>query len=41
MKGEKWNVFSPGLVASNGLLHKQMLEVLLNTSRLKSNNIAM
>ncbi|HOZ62741.1 MAG TPA: inositol monophosphatase family protein, partial [Smithellaceae bacterium] len=31
MKGEKWNVFSPGLVASNGLLHEQMLEVIRKT----------
>lgn len=28
MTGAKWNLFSPGLVASNGLLHQQMLEVL-------------
>ena len=29
MTGGKWSVFSPGLVASNGLIHQQMLEVLL------------
>jgi myo-inositol-1(or 4)-monophosphatase len=28
MAGEKWNLFSPGLVASNGLIHGQMMEAL-------------
>jgi len=28
MKGEKWKLFSPGLVASNGLIHEQMMKVL-------------
>lgn len=41
MKGAKWDLFSPGLVASNGRIHEQMMEVLLNTSRLKNNSIAM
>lgn len=28
MSGEKWQLDSPGIVASNGLIHRQMLEVL-------------
>jgi len=31
MAGEKWNLFSPGLVASNGLIQGQMLEVMQKT----------
>ncbi len=31
MDGEAWNLFSPGLVASNSLIHRQMMEVFLNT----------
>ncbi len=31
MKGEKWNLLSPGLVASNGLIQGQMLEVMQKT----------
>jgi myo-inositol-1(or 4)-monophosphatase len=28
MAGEKWDLLSPGLVASNGLIQEQMLKVL-------------
>ncbi len=28
MTGEKWDLLSPGLIASNGLIHEQMMEVL-------------
>lgn len=28
IKGKKWNVHSPDLLASNGLIHKQMIKVL-------------
>ncbi len=28
MAGGKWNLYSPGLVGSNGLIHEQMLKVL-------------
>jgi myo-inositol-1(or 4)-monophosphatase len=27
MDGQKWNLFSPGLIASNGLIHDQMMSV--------------
>jgi len=33
MAGEKWNLFSPGLVAGNGLIHGQMLEVIKEAHR--------
>ncbi|MDD3249058.1 MAG: inositol monophosphatase family protein [Smithellaceae bacterium] len=29
LKGEKWSMFSPGLVAGNGRIHQQMLEVII------------
>ena len=28
IKGKKWNLYSPDLLASNGLIHKQMIKVL-------------
>jgi myo-inositol-1(or 4)-monophosphatase len=31
MAGEKWKLFSSGLVASNGLIQEQMLEVMQKT----------
>lgn len=30
MEGKTWNLFSPNLVASNGLIHEQMMSVLRN-----------
>lgn len=33
MKGKPWNLFSPGLVASNGLIHGQMMEVIKSVRR--------
>ena len=30
LAGGKWNLYSPGLVASNGLIHDQMMKVLQN-----------
>ncbi len=30
MAGGKWNLYSPGLVASNGLIHDQMIKVFRN-----------
>jgi myo-inositol-1(or 4)-monophosphatase len=35
MKGAKWNLLSPGLVADNGLIHEQMLDVLHNADMIK------
>ncbi|MEE9910650.1 MAG: inositol monophosphatase [Deltaproteobacteria bacterium] len=31
MAGQAWNLFSPGLVAGNGLIHGQMLEIIQKT----------
>jgi myo-inositol-1(or 4)-monophosphatase len=33
MAGEKWNRYSPGLVASNGLIQGQMMDVLNNNTK--------
>ncbi|MDD4241867.1 MAG: inositol monophosphatase, partial [Smithellaceae bacterium] len=28
LRGEKWELTAPGLIGSNGLLHRQILEVI-------------
>lgn len=35
LSGKKWNLYSPGLVASNGLIHGQMLDV-INSAGIES-----
>ena len=33
MTGNNWNISSPGMIASNGLIHQQMLDILKKTRR--------